>query len=339
MSQNTVSMSSANSIVCYLERNGYLNNMQRQHLLNTLGLSEDDITSLEQRLALQQYHALWQEAQKLTADPALGLHIGMEHHPNLMSLVSNLWVHSETAEQGMERYVEYCKILHTGMSIRFDKGEHFSSVIFEYNDQQDYCQADMERTLGLNAKRARQYLGEDMEIIKVSFMHAQPDYYALYEDYFRCPVEFNAPRCSIVFASEYLKRSSEPHNPYVFSALREQAEKLKKSLLLNKTTEQVANIIAKQLHVGNYQLDDIAKRLHMNRQTLYRRLKAEDQNFKDLLDNIRQAKAMELIQDRNMSLSEIAYYLGFSEISAFSRAFKRWTGETPTHYRQVLFKE
>ena len=338
MSHITVSMSSANSIVCYLERNAFLPKEQRGPWLGALGLSEQDIISLEQRLPLDQYHALWREAQILTADPALGLHIGMEHHPNLMSLVSNLWVHSETAEQGMERYVEYSKILHTGMTIRFDKGEHFSSVIFTCHDPQDYCQADMERTLGLNAKRARQYLGEDMEIVKVSFMHAQPEYAALYEDFFRCPVEFSAPHCSVVFASEYLKRSSEPHNPYVFNALREQAEKLKKNLLLNKTTEQVANIIAKQLHVGNYQIDDIAKRLHMNRQTLYRRLKAEDQNFKDLLDHIRQAKAMELIQDRNMSLGEIAYYLGFSEISAFSRAFKRWTGETPTHYRQVLFK-
>ena len=72
----------------------------------------------------------------------------------------------------------------------------------------------------------------------------------------------------------------------------------------------------------------------MNVRTLRRRLQNENKTFKTQLNSVRQEQANRYIRDSIKSLAEISYLLGFSEMSSFSRAFKRWTGETPSHYRR-----
>jgi AraC-like DNA-binding protein len=79
--------------------------------------------------------------------------------------------------------------------------------------------------------------------------------------------------------------------------------------------------------------DTLAKQCHMSRQTLYRRLKKEGLGFHELVEEVRKDKAMRYVASDHYALGEIAFLLGFSELSAFSRAFKRWTGMAPAQYR------
>jgi len=76
-----------------------------------------------------------------------------------------------------------------------------------------------------------------------------------------------------------------------------------------------------------------AKKLNMSRHTLYRKLKKEGVSFQSLVEQVRREEAEVHLKDNKISISELAYLLGFSELSAFSRAFKRWTGESPAQYR------
>lgn len=98
-------------------------------------------------------------------------------------------------------------------------------------------------------------------------------------------------------------------------------------------SRRVRPLIAKQLDRGQVKVDAIATELNMSRHTLYRRLKEENQTFIGLLDDVRREQALTYLRERDRSLVEVAELLGFSELSAFSRAFKRWMGKSPAEFR------
>jgi len=89
----------------------------------------------------------------------------------------------------------------------------------------------------------------------------------------------------------------------------------------------------KELQGGNPAAETIAEHLHMSVRTLARRLAEEDTSHKALLDELRSDLARRYLSDAGLAISEVAFLLGFSEPSAFHRAFKRWTGQTPRQFR------
>jgi AraC-like DNA-binding protein len=103
-------------------------------------------------------------------------------------------------------------------------------------------------------------------------------------------------------------------------------------------SQQVGEMIARQLESGRARAAVIAEQLNMSRQTLYKRLKQENQSFAALLDQVRREQALFYLHDPQRTLTEVAQRLGFSELSAFSRAFKRWMGQSPAHYRAQALK-
>jgi AraC-like DNA-binding protein len=121
----------------------------------------------------------------------------------------------------------------------------------------------------------------------------------------------------------------------LLNVLTDYAEKLlKKISTKGNIQDQVRNFIRHNLE-DNDALDVkiVANKLNMSRHTLYRKLKKEGVSFQSLAEDVRQAEAKRHLEENSVSISEVAYLLGFSELSAFSRAFKRWTGESPAQYR------
>lgn len=100
----------------------------------------------------------------------------------------------------------------------------------------------------------------------------------------------------------------------------------------------VRALLREQMERGAVQADAIARRLHMSRYTLYRRLKRENQSFAAMLEDVRRQAAHVYLAGTGIPLCEIALKLGFSEQSAFSRAFRRWTGVSPLQYRLAPFR-
>lgn len=98
-------------------------------------------------------------------------------------------------------------------------------------------------------------------------------------------------------------------------------------------SRQVRPLIAGHLAKGRVKVENVAQELNMSRHTLYKKLKEENLTFAALLEDVRREQALTYLRDRNRSLSEVAELLGFSELSAFSRAFKRWMGKSPAEFR------
>ncbi|RDW95454.1 AraC family transcriptional regulator [Marinobacter nanhaiticus D15-8W] len=99
---------------------------------------------------------------------------------------------------------------------------------------------------------------------------------------------------------------------------------------------KVRPLIAEELAQGPVRVDTVAARLHMSRHTLYKKLRLENLTFGRLLDDVRREEAVTLLKDLDRPLVEVAERLGFSEPSAFCRAFKRWMGQSPGAFRQAI---
>jgi len=98
----------------------------------------------------------------------------------------------------------------------------------------------------------------------------------------------------------------------------------------------IENITAPILPHGKARLSEVAQQLHSSQRTLARRLADEGLSFAGILDEMRRDLALRYLQDRSLSVSRIAWLLGYQEVSAFTHAFRRWRGETPTDYRSRL---
>ena len=155
-----------------------------------------------------------------------------------------------------------------------------------------------------------------------------------YKKLFDCPTRFNQNFCQIVLPLKYLQICPKTANPYVESAALQYANNLLKKLFKHSYSDKVKELITQSISSGKADVDHITGKLNTSRQTLYRKLKAENVSFKGLLEDVRFSLAKKQLHETRLSLSEIAFSLGFSDLSAFSRAFKRWSGETPKGYRQ-----
>lgn len=141
------------------------------------------------------------------------------------------------------------------------------------------------------------------------------------------PTKFNMPSNAIRIDEAWLTHRIALQPQYVFGVLSKHAEELLSELDAERTARgEVERLLMPVLHKG---IDAIATTLGVSRQTLYRRLKAEDITFEHVLDDLRRRLALNYLNARKTSINEIAYLVGFSDEATFSRAFKRWTGLSP----------
>jgi len=123
---------------------------------------------------------------------------------------------------------------------------------------------------------------------------------------------------------------------YVFGVLSAHADSLLRELTDSKTVKgRVEATLMPILHTGDISIERVAVQFGLSRQTLFRRLKAEDTTFERLVDGLRHKLALQYLEARKVSVNEIAYLVGFSDATAFSRAFKRWTGSSPRSVRAL----
>jgi AraC-like DNA-binding protein len=165
----------------------------------------------------------------------------------------------------------------------------------------------------------------------VQFTHAAPPYRAEYERIFGVPVEFGCERNALRLNEAMLASLRFPSTPrYVTGVLKDHAEALLAKLDSSHSMRgRVEALLVPALQSGDVGIEAIASALGLSRQTLFRKLKAEGVTFAHVLDELRHKLALHYLSTRNASVKETAHRVGFSDATAFSRAYKRWTGIAP----------
>ena len=177
---------------------------------------------------------------------------------------------------------------------------------------------------------AADYFGGSSFVKAVHFTHAAPGYAAEYERIFKAPVVFSSDRNAVLIDEGFMSVEFASSNRYVFGVLTQRADSLLESLENSKTVcGRVESALLPILHTGKGNMERVSRELGLSRKTLYRRLKAEGLSFGKLFDDLRCRMALDYLGGGKVSVTETAYLLGFSDQSAFSRAFRRWTGTSP----------
>lgn len=194
-----------------------------------------------------------------------------------------------------------------------------------------------EATLASAVSLARQVSGTPFTPLEVLIRHPAPKSVTTHEDWFGCPVRFSAELDAILLAPEMLSQPNslgdEGISRYLISHLDAELSQITKEAFV---VAQARDAIAQALSEGTPKMADIAAGLGLSTRSFHRRLSEHGMSFQTLTEDTRRSLAEGLLRDNDHSLAEIAFLTGFSEQSSFTRAFRRWLGETPASYRKQI---
>lgn len=180
----------------------------------------------------------------------------------------------------------------------------------------------------------RTFTGCNFSPLEVRFRHPRPTDTLDIEAFFNAPVIFGAPQSELVLDAALLDTPYLKADPELAAFFERQVNELVERGAGEGMARCLRAVLTQDLARGVPTLESAATRLAVSTRTLARRLKEEGTTFQDILDEVRCELAKRCLKDDKLPLGEVAFLLGFSEPSAFHRAFKRWTGQTPLAYRQ-----
>jgi AraC-like DNA-binding protein len=306
-----------------------------QALADRSGLSAQELDDPDARVGFARFKALMRAGKSLSAEPALALHFGARSPFQRMSIVGLAAYAAGTMGEGLEQLNRYGRLVVEVEGLaggdRFDLVERDGGTWIEdrRRNPDDFPELT-ESTWARFVCEHRHFQPGRRFVRAVHVTHPEPAYRDLYEEILQAPVTFGSDRNALLVEDDWPTRRTGQSNRYVFGVFSEKAQALLDELEGAGTLRgRIEGALIPILHTGDTGMDVVARTVGMSRSTLYRRLRAEGVRYDDLLDELRHRMARHYLDGRKVTLAEAAYLTGFSDPSAFSRAFKRWTGRRP----------
>ena len=298
------------------------------------GFGRQALEDPDTRVPVTVWNRFLEQGCQWTGNPAFALHLGERIDHSRMSVVGHVVFNSRTAGEGIRQYIRFIKLASEGDRVALEEGKETVAVVYTTENPVFSSPLAMERNFSLAVTRLRRYTNVTISPVRVEFVHPAPAYADEYQRVFRSPVLFEQDRNRLIFDRSALDLKIGKRSAHLYSGLVSYAESLMSRLMKPRTvTRRTSKWIVKCLSDGDIDIETVARHMNMSRQTLYRRLKNEGTSFKELLEDTRKSMAETYLAQNEYSISEIAFFLGFSQISSFNRAFKRWYGENPSDYR------
>jgi AraC-like DNA-binding protein len=304
-------------------------------LLRRFGLPPEGDSERELSLSLDALDAIANAAAAQAGDPNLGLHLAIRLPRGSYGLLEYIGRSASTVRHAGERFLRFSTLLNDLVTFAFEvRGDVVA--LSQRVDGYPPCVGRHagEMFLALVVRYLRELSDSDWSPVGVRLAHEAPQDTSEIDAYFRAPLTWGAGENCVELPHALLERAVVSHDPMLFSVLDAQAETLLAALpQKNAGLAKIRAQVRVALDDGQPQLAEIAAALHMSPRTLQRRLGDEGTSFQDVVDSVREELARIYMGNPRYTLGEVAYLLGFSEISAFTRAFKRWTGMTPSRWR------
>jgi AraC-like DNA-binding protein len=320
------------SLIDYLRERGF----DTAPLLVSVGLDERALDEPDRTIPAARYLKLWQQAEHLTGDAQLGLHVGEQIRPGKYGVLGYVMMSCETLGESLLRQLRYQDLV--GKSGRSELLRSAARCELRWLAEMSRSSRHIaEEHVASWVAFARWILGAPgRDPLEVWFEHPAPAVLDEHEKLFRCTLRFGQPHTAVVFSAELLDLPLRDKNPDMRRLMDRHAETLLAQHVQGEPeiTREIRAAIAQQLADGVPPIERVAAQLQISPRTLQRRLASVHSNYKDLVDDVRRRLALRHVDNRQLSLPEIAFLLGFSEQSSFQRAFKRWTGLPPGRYRE-----
>lgn len=273
-------------------------------------------------------------AYGLTTDPGLGLHLGAKAPIQSIGMLGEVLTHSPTLRAAIGELHTYLPLVMPMSRFRLleegDRAYLIYEVPFAATAAARLC---TELAFGFSV-RIGKMLVPTGELIEARFRYPAPHYAERYEQLFGCPVRFDAARSELVFPRALLDTPQQFVDEALWRLLKRRADELLSQERARELLhERVKQVLRHEVDLGSVNPCNIARRLGVSPRSLRRRLGDEGHSLSALADEVRRELALSELSNPEVPIKHIADRVGFSEVSAFHRAFKRWTGVTPARYR------
>lgn len=303
------------------------------------GITPEQLEDAGHRLSLEQNCAIMEAALTISGNKTLGLHIGKKTTAVVLGITGHLMESSKDVLTALQNLQQFTSVFTRLYNFYMERNEEYMFY---------YCEP-LEIWNNMSPETARQsvdiayagalhilYLltGKSVHPKKVMYRYPHVSDTSEHERIFKCRPAFNQPCNCIVFSIADVQTPVIGYNKelnIVFKNMLE-AEMTKQSNGVNFTSE-VRQTILKHFQFTFPKLEEIAEHMYITPRTLQRKLQEENTSFRLLSDLIKQELACTLLNNKKLSIAQIAYKLGYAEPSTFQRAFRQWTGKTPGAFR------
>lgn len=310
------------------ERLGY----ETARLLADVGLKRSDLNDPDGSIACALCRAFVQRAQQVRPLKNMWARLAAETPLGAFQLLDYLIVTSNTAGDGLKQLARYSRLV--GAPFVLDIREEEDPIRVVYVSNGTVQPSSVEYGVTLSIRHLSAETGQQVKFVYASLTH-QPDDVAELEEILGCPVRAGASWAGMALPREAWQIPLRRRDPILRHVLESHAGAvLPRTPAVDGVALDVRRKIESRLGKGEIEIEAIARDLAVSTRTLQRRLAAAGLSFQELVDTVRRKTAEKCVADTSLSIAEVAYLLGYSELAAFHRAFRRWTGSTPQAFRR-----
>jgi AraC-like DNA-binding protein len=304
-------------------------------VLGAAGVRRSVLENPDAFIATSAFTTLLEEASRATGDACFGLHFAERFDPKDVGALAYLIFNSPdigTAIRNTERYLQlHNNAARVSFSIEGERG-YLRYVVADETTRP--MRQHNEYSMAVAVKTMRILAAMEWVPLEVQFAHERPASTAEHSRVFTCPIHFGRPMNALVVERELIAKMVCIADDRLYRILKQHADRLIGELPReHDLLSSVKRAIVESMAAGGPKREQVAKGLAMSPRTLERRLKERGVVYKQLVSDVRGQFALDYLKDRQRTITEVAFLLGYSEVSAFNRAFKRWTGFTPMEYR------
>lgn len=307
-----------------------------KRMLAALGIDHRGIEVDGARIPFALHAAFFEAAAQRTGDPCCGLRFGQTRDVRDAGLLGYVGLSSPTILDGLKNLARYRRVFSDASEIDVDRLETHGRVTWWFHGVSGEPARQCIEFAASNLIRAiRSGAGRRVAPMSLTFAHVRDEQTAAFDDYFGCPVAFGAPANTVEFRLSDLALPLSTADNRLLKVLRSCCEDMlaRSPVRAPSLVERIERLVADRLTNGEAMLATVAAELGLSPRTLSRRLAEQGTSFHAIVEEIRRELATRYLRQSRLSLTEVAFLLGYGEVSTFNHAFKRWTGSTPAAYR------
>lgn len=301
-------------------------------LCKMAGISDEEMNNAETMVEWEKAALIWEPLMKLSGDPLIGLHVGMELNDQQTGMVGFLMQSSKNLDHAIQSFCTYSKLVSPMVDYKYRKGS-VGSIDIEQNKvwmlrYPEPARQAMDYTISAIIRSARALSGKKIVPLRVESVYerrAISEYRRLWE----CEVVFGAETNRVVLQKEDLQHAVLTSDASLFQLFNSIVAEKKVMMDTGRMDATLRKVLFLQFKGQIPTIEEAAAMLHLTPRTLQRKLLEENTSFRVVANEVRRDIALQLMKNPKLNISEVSQIVGYSDMAAFRRAFKTWTKATP----------